>query len=288
MINLRHTPIETYFTGPTGRTRVLVKREDLCTPEPGPNFSKMRGIVKRLETLKRQGYTTVGYTETSISMAGWGVAWAAQEIGLHVVIFDPQYKEYVKKPDHLKLLDAHRNKWIIFGAELVPLPAGRAKVNFHIGKKLLDKMYPNRSVMLPLGLSLPETVEEVGREAQTIPKNIRTIVVNVGSGTICAGILRGLSDRSVLVNGILGRTGNIYMKHKHITELDGSLFSMPALELFDPGYEYTEPENFPAPFPCHRYYDRKAWAWLAGNSNRFSDPILFWNIGGEESKLHET
>ena len=63
------TPIEQHIV--KGHT-VYVKREDLCTAnEPdAPTFSKVRGLAPHLEKLSKEGYESVAYVETSISMAG--------------------------------------------------------------------------------------------------------------------------------------------------------------------------------------------------------------------------
>ena len=92
----RETEVEKYQIG---KYPVLVKREDLAVKKPAPPFSKVRGIIPALQKLKKQGYTTIGYTESSISMAGWGLVWACEQLGLKAVIFDPQYK---KTPSLLK------------------------------------------------------------------------------------------------------------------------------------------------------------------------------------------
>ena len=91
------TPIEVY-------NDIYVKRDDLCFEYPAPPFSKCRGLLMHLAKLKKQGYKYIGYTETSISMAGWGVAWACQELGLTAIIFDPQYKD---TPEVLKYHRKH-------------------------------------------------------------------------------------------------------------------------------------------------------------------------------------
>ena len=63
MKTILHTPVEEYdFAG----CRFLVKREDLCTQPPGPPFSKIRGLMKRLQALKDQGIKYVGYVETNV------------------------------------------------------------------------------------------------------------------------------------------------------------------------------------------------------------------------------
>jgi hypothetical protein len=103
----------------------MVKREDLCAEPPAPPFSKIRGLVERIRRLKADGYETVGYTETAVSMAGWGVAWACAQFDMRAVIFDPQYK---KTPE---LLTFHREQWAKFGATIVPIQAGMARRRTH-------------------------------------------------------------------------------------------------------------------------------------------------------------
>lgn len=64
-IILNDTPIEEY-------EGIHVKREDLSAPPGAPPFSKIRGLVRHLEKLKKQGFIGAAYVETSVSMAGWG------------------------------------------------------------------------------------------------------------------------------------------------------------------------------------------------------------------------
>jgi len=252
-------------------------------PEGGPPFSKVRGLLLHLEALKAQGYKTVGYTESSISMAGWGVAWLAPKVGLKAVIFDPQYKTDCGKPDHLKVLDFHRSKWKQLGAEIRPVPAGMVKVNYNICKSRLEKDY--NAIMLPLGLPLKETIRATEliafKEAQRA--NYGTVVVCIGSGTICAGLIRGF-PASVVINGVMSRSGDVQRKRKEILTKgqiieDGLLGGIVNFVCIDPGWEYTEKSKIKELFPCHPYYDLKAWEWLVDNVEELEQPVLFWNIG---------
>ena len=262
---------------------VLVKREDKCCPPPGPPFSKVRGIMKHFEKLKDKGVEVVGYTETSISMAGWGVAWAAYQFGMLAVIFDPQYK------DTPTLLEYHRRQWDQFDPVIIPIPAGRAKVNWYRSRKILTDKYGPDAVLLPLGLPFPETIEETAREAEEVLKAfpVENLVINVGSGTIAAGVWKGAEAVKVpvCIQGIMGRTGSVELKMKQIREKsgvpsDGLLgSSASSFVLIDPGWQYTEKSLQPCPFPCHPYYDRKAWQWLVENVEEIPPPVLFWNIG---------
>lgn len=289
-----NTPVELYQAGGAD---VLVKREDLCVTADGPTFSKVRGLLPHMEALKAEGIKVVGYTETSISMAGWGVAWMAKKLGMKAVIFDPKYAPRKKLPAHLRLLDHHRKQWEKFGATVHQIPAGRAKVNYHFCKKKLSEWYDD-SYMLPLGLNVPEAVDATVTQAErtdvfvfgSMAKNIRegTVVVNVGSGTICSGLLKyfhGL-DRMPQIIGVMGRSGSMERLRKKIVKKSGveehGLFGTKAkLDLVDPGYAYTDPAEGIAPFPCHDFYDLKAWIWLEEHAPTLAQPILFWNIGSQ-------
>lgn len=272
-----NTPIETHLIG---TIPILVKREDLCTKFPHPPFSKMRGLWQHLVKLKEGGVTTVGYTETSISMAGWGVAAVCAELGLRAVIYDPQYKETPS------VLQYHRKQWKRFSPVIVPVKAGRAKVNFYTGRKHLHAEYSDNAVMLELGIPLEESVKETAAEyrrtIRSMEKPPGSIVVNVGSGTICAGIVRGWEKGDGNIYGVMGRTGSIPYREKFIAKkakcLIRGLMGAP-LFLVDPGWEYTEKSTCNPPFPSHPYYDAKAWEWLMHHTYELEQPILFWNIG---------
>ena len=275
----KNTPIETYEAG--GRT-IHVKREDLCGPEGSPPFSKMRGVYTYLSERKEKGLRVVGYTETSISMAGWGVAWACQQLGLQAVIYDPQYKE-----PH-EVLKIHRKHWKKCNATIRKVEAGMARVNYHICRKRLRNEFGKEAEMLDLGLPLEQTIHETAREFQRTLKKItlRTVVCCVGSGTIFAGLLRKLPE-GCKAFGIMCRTGNVIQKKKKILfkakKVEGGITGIKRknLKLVDLGWEYTERSEEPCPFPCHAFYDRKAWQWLMRTHRPIEEPILFWNIGHE-------
>ena len=270
---IENTPIELYNHA---LGQYWVKREDLACPAPGPPFSKVRGLMKVLEREKAAGTKVIGYAETSISMAGWGIAWGCHQLGLKTVIFDPQYK---KTPS---LLAQHRKEWAKWNAVIIPVKAGRAKVNYHIGRKILKAKYPD-SKMFPLGIPFQETIAETALEAgRSDTFMFKSVVVNVGSGTIAAGVLRAFKQK--VVYGIMGRSGNVFTKRKYIIKKSGVLeggFLGEKIKfiLVDPGWEYTEKCTIPIPFPCHPYYDAKAYLWMINHLNHIPKPVLFWNIG---------
>jgi len=282
---IKHTPIERHLVD---GIEVWVKREDLCFSPPAPPFSKMRGLFDHLQKKKAEGIRRVAYVETPVSMAGWGIAWACRELGLECVLFDP--KEKFPPLLHQR----HRKIWKELGAEIVPVPAGRASVNFHRAKKMLRP----GDYLMPLGLPLEESVRASEKELlHTIAHQIlpNTIVVCVGSGTICAGLVRGifsakssgLQTWNPTLFGVLSRTGSPEAKKRSIVKKAGIPFfpnMQRILILEDPGWNYTELCKIKSPFPCHPYYDKKAWKFLAERVYNFKKPILFWNIGSANTK----
>ncbi len=259
MIN--DTPIEEY-------QGIHVKREDLCAPVGAPPFSKIRGVVDHLKHLKRAGWKGVAYVETSISMAGWGLAWACNQLGMGCLIFSPVYKEPIP------LLLYHRRQWESYGAEIRDIPAGRAKVNYYIARKQI----PAGFRLLPLGLPLTESITATYNVAAACIQDYRSIVICVGSGTIAAGVFRATTPEQTLY-GVMCRSGDKKKKREHIT--GSSIFpsTKAHLEIIDTGWAYTEECETVVPFPCHPYYDAKAWDWLIRNRDNIPQPVLFWNIG---------
>lgn len=278
------TPIELYDIE---KGKVSVKREDLCCPYPGPPFSKIRGVVKRMQKMKEEGITAIGYAETSISMACWGLSWSAKQVGgIQVYAFMPKYKG-----GQPSLLEYHRKMWESFGAITVPIESpNRGKINHYKGRKWLEKNDPS-GVMIEMGIPFPETTEETAKQVRlTALDDCKSLVVNVGSGVICAGILNGLSLKGldIPVYGVTCRKyetmpsieKRISLIFKRSGVFYAGLFGYSNFHFVNSNIDYTTPETFPAPFPCNPYYDRKAWKWLCENYDRLEKPVLFWNIGG--------
>lgn len=273
MKTISHTPTEKHFYNDC---EFYVKREDLCVQAPGPPFSKIRGLMKRLQTLKRQGITYVGYVETSVSMAGWGVAYGCKILGLKAVIYNPIYKS---TPPLLKF---HRERWEEAGAIIYSIKAGMAKVNWNICRNVHEDKFGRSGFLLPLGLPFEETISETKKEAAntSLAVYFNTAVVNIGSGTIAAGLMRGMPDKTIY--GIMGRTGSIEKKKKVLMNKSkkciGGLLGVD-MRVIDPRWQYTERSKMDCPFPCHPYYDLKAFQWMIENFKDLKKPVLFWNIG---------
>ncbi|MBU0777754.1 PLP-dependent lyase/thiolase [Patescibacteria group bacterium] len=265
-----NTPIEKYLI--EGQ-EIYVKREDLACLPPGPPFAKVRGLYPVLRRLKKEGIKTVGYMETSISMAGWGISYFCKNLGMKAVIFMPQYKDGLRYNQEFQI-----NKWEKFGAEIIPIEKpSRMFINFYRARKILSEKYPS-SMMLPQGMPFEETVREVSIQASHISSYYKSIICCIGSGAMIAGILH--ARLGIPIYGILvSKKGTKIVKEKvlRMSGMDG--FIRKYLFIIDYGYEYTDLEEIECPFPCNPYYDRKAWKWLMGNMDKVEKPILFWNIG---------
>lgn len=264
-----NTPIEPYAVD---GVEVWVKREDMCSPYPGPQFSKIRGVERYINTLPKD--ITVGVVDTQHSKAGWGVSWICKELGLSCIDFYP-----VLKAD--KGLKENQQMAQSFGAKLVPMKAGMSAVIFNQAKAILRKDYPN-SVMLPNGLCLQESVDATADELvlHTPKKLIRgTWVVSGSSGTLTAGVIKGLykagfNGKVICHMGYTRSHDRLYAYLSKMADFQGNV------ELVDEGYEYKDSvDNSWIPFPCNAYYDAKAFTWLYDNVKKLKQPVVFWNIG---------
>lgn len=267
---LRDTSIEKYED-------IFVKREDLCFTRVNglelPPLAKLRGAEFLLRRLKKEGYKTIGVFDTRVSKAGWGIAGICSYLGLRCRSYFPLLKNQKRFKDQQYMAS-------LFGAKLVAIPAGRTAILYSIAKKDLARI--KDSYMLPLGLVCIETVQEVAKIAGKIPK-YGTIVICTGTGTITAGLLAGLTKEN-LPEKVIGVSCGMALKKQdqRITALlkeTGKLKSKEILELVLVEKDYYSPENIIVPFPCHPYYDKKAWRWLMENKHKLKKPILFWNIG---------
>lgn len=270
-----NTPVEPHVLA--GET-VLVKREDLCCALPGPGFSKMRGVWAHLA---RRPETVIGVLDTYHSQAGWAVSYVCSALGKRAVNYWPRYAG-----DGAESWRWSQKMALSLGAELVALPAGRSAILYHAAKKDLAARYPG-AYMIANALKLPESVEENAAEAQrTVPLLPAggTLVVSISSGTVAAGVVRGFDMGGVLQNYDvvlhMGYSRSAEACSDYIQRMAGTLFWQG--RLVDEGYGYADhAEGIEAPFPCNRWYDLKAWKWLAapGVLASLRPPVVFWNIG---------
>lgn len=284
-----NTPIQAYQL--LGRT-ILVKREDLCCPPPGPSFSKIRGVAAHIATRPEK---VIGVLDTFHSKAGWAVAYVCKQLGKRCVDFWPVFK--ADKWDGKSLPREQQQQAAALGAMTSGIPAGRSAILYHHAKKRLATLWED-SYMMPNALKLPESVEE--NAAEVVRTAVGgdfpvggTVVLSVSSGTVAAGVLKGLARVFELYGWTLILHMGYTRSHESLTgyveERSGVRFSEFAnVRLVDEGYGYKDeaskdgPDYPPCPFPCNSHYDLKAWRWLQREENLKTipaGPVVFWNIG---------
>jgi len=254
---------------------ILVKREDLCCPLPGPSFSKMRGVVAHIAGRPE---SVIGVLDTYHSKAGWAVSYACQQLGKQAVNFWPRYK--ADKPGGL--CREQQEIASSMGAKMVSLRAGRSAILYHEASKLLRQTEGPGSYMMPNALKLDESVSENALEAALTTVEAATLVVSISSGTVASGVIKGLIqlDRYQNLEIVLhmGYTRSQEAVQAYISHHVGCRIRN--LYYVDEGYSYSdEARGVDAPFPCNPFYDLKAWKWLRTAKSSLKHPILFWNIG---------
>ena len=272
---LNHTPIEKYRI--KGKT-IFVKREDLfCSDKIAP-LSKMRGVQRVMERLKKDRVNTVGVFDFKVSKAGVGISAMAKHLGMHCIECYQHYKSYDETG-----LPKQQQQCIEWGAELFPIKASRININYAIGKKYVTSF---GGYMFPKGIILDETINATSAEVeydQESIKSFKNIVISVGSGTIITGLVQGLLGLDVKMN-VYGIACTNSVKHckrfyKFCEEVpDGSLKKID-IRILPSDIEYYDECVDECPFPAHPNYDRKAWRWLVKNIKDIKGPTLFWNIG---------
>lgn len=272
---VRMTPIERHLLNGVG---VYVKREDLCSPFPGPSFSKIRGVVAHMRDRPEM---TIGVLDTYHSKAGWAVSYVGRALGKRVINFWPHYT--LDALHDLRPQQQHAER---LGATLVALKAGRSSILYHQARKQLAS-YGTDVYLMPNALKLPESVTENAKEAaRGIPHDVKTVVISISSGTVAAGVVRGLSETRPDLHYIfhMGYDRSEVAASQYLFEA-ADVARIPSHEFINEGYAYRDAaKDITAPFPCNPYYDLKAWKWLAKAVERvdFGHPsghILFWNIG---------
>lgn len=260
------TPVEPYLIRDT---TVLVKREDLCAPLPGPSFSKMRGVYAHIS---QRPENVIGVLDTAHSKAGWAVAYACHSLGKQCVNYWPKYISFTEVKEQ-------QRKAKEFGAMLIALKAGRSAILYHAAKKDLMARHPEAYIM-PNALKINESVTENAAEAERTFKHLPqdgTLVISISSGTVASGILRAVPEAYDVVLH-MGYSRSIEASLLYVEKMSGV---RRPLKFVDEGYGYADATKVVAPFPCNEFYDAKAWAWLnkPGVVESLKQPVVMWNIG---------
>lgn len=273
------TPIEHYLVN---GCKVHVKREDLSSPHPGPQFSKIRGLYAHMLKLKAAGWCSVGILDTIHSKAGWAVAYTANMLGMQAYVFFPVYKANIGVD---AMQEQHRMAAYL-GAILIPMEAGAGYILAIRAKKLLEELTQGQGYMLPVGLKLREAVKANAKEALNVACNSDLLrrgscIVSASSGTIASGLwyamLKMNSQAKLYCHLGYDRPAESFLAY--MGAMAGAIDSR--IVIVNEHYAYKDKVDYPAPFPCNPYYDLKAWKWLntMPDFHSLERPILFWNIG---------
>lgn len=276
---VNNTPLETHELN---GVPIIVKREDLCAPLPGPSFSKIRGVVAHI---KNRPESVIGVLDTYHSKAGWAVAYVCRELGKECVDFWPRFKadNYTGGPAPR----FQQQQAAELGATLVDLQAGRSAILYHTARKQLASVHPVGSYLMPNALKLPESITENAAEAVRTAPHLPpsgTLVISISSGTVAAGVLLGFAQAGLLdsYNVILhmGYSRSQDATREYIEKAAGLTLG-DRIKFIDQGYGYADaaPKYFVPPFPTNPYYDKKALFWLHQNVRQIEGPVVFWNVG---------
>lgn len=259
---------------------VHVKREDMACSHPGPNFSKIRGLANWINKLPPG--IPVGVLDTFHSHGGWGVSYLCAAVNRPCYVF---YPVFVKD----KGLRYQQQMAQGLGSTLIGLPAGRSAILYHTAKRRLAEITDGQGIMVPNALKVKETIEASALELlEYTPLELTygTWVVSVSSGTICAGVVKGLAQltggKDVKVIAHMGYSRSTDAVHHYICKsADEPLWELPKITLLDEHYEYKDKVSTDGiPFPCNQFYDAKTWRWLEKHAAELEQPIILWNIGG--------
>jgi hypothetical protein len=297
------TPLEDHLQG----LGLLVKREDLSCPPPGPPFSKTRGVLGHVQARYNEGVRVFGALDTFHSQAGHAVAAACRHVGAQCLNYFPVYKREVmpadlEHPADKSTITFPDGTWAVIrdpqlrslelGARLMPLAAGRSALLFWKAKAGTEA---EGGYMMPNALKLPETVTETAAEVvrtfeaadRETYNRLRSLpwVVSASSGTIAAGVLRGLHQMldtppQVIVHMGYDRpqaTVETYITDKAAVPVASRV---PLLHIQE-GYAYADKAKAgPDPsWPCNPWYDLKAFRWWMREGRSLHGQAVFWNIG---------
>jgi len=269
----RDTPIEDY----TKRWGLCVKREDLSCPPPGPPFSKTRGVYARVSSREEN---LIGVLDTFHSQAGQAVARACSLLGKRCINFYPAYKRDLTDIHDCQSSPLRRPQILAksLGAEMHGLRAGRSCILYHAAKRITEHA---GGYIMPNALKLHESVTETSREVTRRCLDFDYVLVAISSGTIAAGVLKGLNELSggdpppLILH--MGYDRSEESTTRYIEKEAGCSLSKRSI-LINEKYSYKDKSKAgeDPDWACNEYYDLKAFRWWRAN------PVantLMWNIG---------
>lgn len=282
---VNNTPVQDY----RAEFGLLVKREDLSCPSPP--FSKTRGVYAHIA---KRSEDVIGVLDTYHSQAGHAVAVACRLLGKRAVNFYP-----VRKSERGQPVKPQQDAANMLGAELMPLQAGRSAILYHQAKKILSAYgaYGHKVYMMPNALKLPEMITETAAEVdrtynsrqfntwESLPK---TILIAISSGTIAAGVIRGIKTMrqtfppyrpNIILHMGYNRSRSATLDY--MEKMAGFRFDGWSIGIVNEGYSYGDvaKPGIDPPWPCNKFYDLKAFRWWLREGRATYGEALLWNIG---------
>jgi len=172
------------------------------------------------------------------------LALAARDAGKRATIFVAERK--TPTPETQAALDA--------GANVVGVPQGRYSV---VQCRAREYAAEHGARYLPPGFADPEFLAGVAERARSTRLEPHTVVVTVGSGALCRGLMLGWPDAYFIAVKV------------------GMRPDVGRAEIVVAPEEYSHVADEPPPFPSAPYQDAKAWRFVSHDRG-----VVFWNIAG--------
>jgi hypothetical protein len=156
------------------------------------------------------------------------------------------------------------------GSQLYQVPAGRMTV---VQRRARDYAADHGALFLPLGFDLKHATDPfvaVMRRVRECVGPMDEVWCATGSGMLARCLANAFPEARIkgVVVGLRSRN--------QAQQFPGNV------ELIDCPYDFAEPSKTPAPFPCCRNYDAKAWEQLIGAARAPHRRVLFWNVAGDQ------
>lgn len=150
-----------------------------------------------------------------------------------------------------------------------------------VSKAKTDAEYRNW-IYIPFGMGSHEAVRIIEPEVLNIPKGIKTILISLGSGMNCSGLINGLETFSSLYphlkNIEIVGVGN--KDNNPMNNIKKYSVNPNRVKPFSHNTEYrTEVNCSIGNIELDPYYESKVWDWYLENSHQVKHPIIFWIIG---------
>jgi Pyridoxal-phosphate dependent enzyme len=226
---VEHDPPVVEKVGP-----VLVVRDDLV--EGGTKRPALASV------LPTWGGHEVAYPAASGGMGQVALALACADTGRQAVVFVAERRRPTKQTAWAAEVGA-RIVWVPHGYYSVVQARARQYADFRGAR------------YLPPGLAHPDFEAAVAARARSLQLRPEVVVVTVGSGTLCRGLMAAWPGAQFIAVRV------------------GMRPHCPGAQVVDAPEAYTQPALRPPPFPSAREQDAKAWRFVPQRPG-----VLFWNI----------